>query len=168
MTDRDIREQVHKLLLQNTVSGYSRVLRLKYNYVRPSHGTYPFQWFWDTCFHAFMLCSLGEYDLAKLNMQSLFAMQRRDGFVGHMMFWTGMLPRSKMDLLQSRPHPHQLLPHMSALIQPSFAAQAVLRIYEGTNDHEFLVHMLRKLKRYFHWLAKNRDFSGDGLISIIT
>jgi hypothetical protein len=33
-----------------------------------------------------MLARLGEFDLPKRNLRSLFAMQKEDGFVGHMIF----------------------------------------------------------------------------------
>jgi glycogen debranching enzyme len=43
-----------------------------------------------------------------------------------------------------------------------------LRIYEDTHDLAFVSTMLPKLKKYFAWLASNRDFEGNGLLSIIT
>jgi glycogen debranching enzyme len=57
---------------------------------------------------------------------------------------------------------------MSFLIQPPLVAQALLRIYKQTKDDEFLEKHLKIIKKYFHWLAANRDFHGDGLISIIS
>lgn len=59
-------------------------------------------------------------------------------------------------------------PHMSALIQPSFAAQALLRIAEESEDIEFVQVMLPKVKHYLNWVMQNRDFDGDGLITIIS
>lgn len=115
-----------------------------------------------------MLCDLGEYDLAKRNMTSLFAMQKPDGFVGHMIFWNSTLPQNKMNVIQARPSLKQLRPHMSALIQPPLAAQAILRIYEDSKDRQFLDTMLPKLKKYFHWLIHNRSFDDDVLLTIIT
>lgn len=57
---------------------------------------------------------------------------------------------------------------MSALIQPPLVAQALERVYQVSGDKEFLSSMLPKLKKYFRWLARNRDFQGDGLLTIIS
>lgn len=57
---------------------------------------------------------------------------------------------------------------MSALIQPPLVAQAVARAYEVSGDGEFLRQMLPKLKKYYRWLARNRDFQGDGRFTIIS
>jgi glycogen debranching enzyme len=168
MNEELIRHQVRDILHANLSEGYSDLLHEHYCYIKPSPGTYPFQWWWDTCFEVFMLCDLGEYDLARRNMRSLFAMQRPDGFVGHMIFWKSALPRNKMNVLQARPTLKQLRPHMSSLIQPPLVAQATLRIYKANKDRQFLETMLPKLKKYYHWLIHNRCFDGDVLVTIIT
>ncbi len=85
MTDFDIREAVWDMLIANTHEGWSRKFKTDYCYIQLSPGTYPYQYFWDTCLHVLILTGLGEYDLAKKNMRSLFAMQEADGFVGHML-----------------------------------------------------------------------------------
>ncbi len=161
-------DRIRKLLRQNTSQGYSNLLDRHFCYIKPSTKTYPFQFFWDTCFHVFMLVRLKEYELAKKNMISLFALQEEDGFVGHMIFWEQLLPKRYSDVLQARPTWRNIRPHMSSLVQPSFVAQAVLRIYEETEDLNFLIDMLPKLKKYHIWLKRNRDFEGEGLLSIIS
>ena len=168
MTDSDIREAVREMLLANTHEGWSRKFQTEYCYIQPSPGTYPYQYFWDTCLHVFILTALGEHDLARKNMLSLFAMQEADGFVGHMLFWSRPLPAKWTDFFQGKPSWNLLRPHMSALVQPPLVAQTVQRIYDGTRDRQFLETMVPKLKRYFDWLGTNRDFDGDGLLSIIT
>ncbi len=168
MRDELIRERVRDLLQANLSEGYSEQLKTHYCYIKPSPGKYPYQWWWDTYFEVFMLCDLGEYDIAKRSMVSLFAMQEPDGFVGHMIFWKGTLPQNKMNILQARPTLKQLRPHMSALIQPPLVAQAVLRIYEESKDRDFLETMLPKLNTYYFWLIHNRCFDDDELITIIT
>jgi glycogen debranching enzyme len=47
-------------------------------------------------------------------------------------------------------------------------AEALKRIYQGARDNWFLREMLPQLKNYFEWLARERDFEGHGLISIIS
>ena len=168
MDDSALKARVRDLLFTNLSEGYSPLLRKHYCFIQPSPSTYPFQFWWDTCFHIFMLCQVGEYELAKKNLRSLFAMQEDNGFVGHMTFWKKLIPTHFSDVLQARPTLLNLRPHMSALIQPPLVAQALQRIYNGTRDNWFLREMLPKLKNYFEWLARSRDFEGQGLISIIS
>lgn len=168
MKDSEIRQAVRDILKANTHEGWSKKFRTEYCYIQPSPGTYPYQYFWDTCLHVFILTALDEYELAKKNILSLFAMQNEDGFVGHMLFWTRPLPAKATDFFQGRPGLNLFQPHMTALVQPPLVAQAVQRIHEGTQDKEFLRVIVPKLKKYFDWLAAHRDIDGDGLISIIT
>ena len=168
MSDEEIKEKVRKLMFNNVRARVSPYLKKHYCYIMPSPEKYPFQWWWDTCFHTFILCALNEYELARQNFQSLFTMQDKNGFVGHMIFWESLLPKDKWNILEGPPLWKQLRPHMSFLIQPPLVAQALLRIYQCTGDKNFAREQLPKLKKYFHWLAANRDFDGDGLISIIS
>lgn len=168
MTDEEIRQKTKNLLIANTRQGHNVEIEKDYCYISPSPSTYPYQWFWDTCFHVFILCALGDYDLAKRNMESLFTMQLEDGFVGHMLFWESTFVNHVLTFVQSKPHPRVYIPHMSSIIQPPLAAQAALRIYEHTKDKNLLSEILPKLKRYHWWLRVNRDFEGNGLLSIIS
>ncbi len=108
--------------------------------------------------------------MAKKHIRSLFALQEKDGFVGHMIFWNNILPGRITDIFQSRPslRTQLLKTHMSALIQPPLVAQAVLRIYRKSEDKAFLNEMLPKLKAYYNYISEKRDFQNDGLIAIIT
>jgi glycogen debranching enzyme len=168
LSDEEIIKRVRTLMFNNVRARVSPYLKKHYCYVMPSPQKYPFQWWWDTCFHTFILCALGEMELAKQNFQSLFEMQEKNGFVGHMIFWEGLLPQDKWNILEGPPFLRQLRPHMSFLIQPPLVVQALLRIYEDSKDKEFLEKILPHIKKYYHWLAANRDFDGDGLISIIS
>ena len=96
-------DALRDLLQRNHREGYSKLLRRHYCYIAPSPGTYPFQWFWDTCFHVIMLTRLGDFGAAQRSLRSLFAMQEEGGFVGHMVFWKQVLPRRRTDVLQARP-----------------------------------------------------------------
>ncbi|MDX5348650.1 MAG: trehalase-like protein, partial [Hymenobacteraceae bacterium] len=130
----------------------------------------PFQYFWDTCFHVYTLTALGEHDMAKKHLRSLFGKQEKSGFVGHIIYWKHTWPGRIFDLFQLHPKSWLKLhkPHMSALVQPPLVAQALQRIYQKTNDKAFLQEMLPKLKNYYKWLLQHRDFEGNGLLSIIS
>jgi len=164
----ELRARVRALLRRHLKQGYSGLLGQEYCYIAPAPERYPFQWFWDTCFHVIMLAHLGEYDIAKRGLRSLFAMQRADGFVGHMIFWHHVLPRRLTDVVQTRPGWQELRPHMSALVQPPFIAQALERLYGATRDRVFLGELYGLVRGYHRWLADNRDLDGDGLLSIIS
>ncbi len=168
MTDSQLHEKVRQLLLNNIRDGYSRLLGQRYCYIAPACGTYPYQWFWDTCFHLMLLTRLGEYDWAKRTFRSLFAMQEEDGFVGHMIFWNQVLPKRRTDVVQARPDWTTLRPHMSPLIQPIFSATALLQLFEACGDGVYLGEMYARVRRYHEWLASTRDFNGDGLLTIIS
>ena len=159
---------VHRLLRRHLREGYSGMLGQSYCYIAPAPHRYPFQWFWDTCFHIIMLAHLGEHEIAKRALRSLFAMQRADGFVGHMIFWNRVLPTRLTDIVQARPSWQDLRPHMSELVQPPFVAQALERLYQATHDRVFLGELYAAVRGYHGWLAANRDFDGDGLLTIIS
>ncbi|WP_017734001.1 amylo-alpha-1,6-glucosidase [Nafulsella turpanensis] len=169
MTDKEIGDKTRQVLYENMIKGHLDGGKTTFHYTKPSPGTYPFQFFWDTCFHVFILTALGEHNMAKEHLYSLFAMQKEDGFVGHMIYWDRLKPGRFADFFQSKPSfKHLFKSHMSALIQPPLVAQAVARVYEVTGDKAFLSEMLPKLKKYYRWLARNRDFQGDGLLTIIS
>lgn len=167
ITHHDVRTRVQAQLSNNLVHGHSDYFGVDYYAIQPSPTTYPYQYFWDTCLHNFILTQLGEFELAKKCFRSLYAMQDKDGYVGHMLYWSRLTPGVWTDTLQAR-FKELNHPHMSALIQPPLSAQALKHIWMHTHDRDYLAEMLPKLKKHFDWLAGHRDFDGDGLISIIT
>src|SRR5919197_3785101 len=85
-----------------------------------------------------------------------------------MIFWQQVLPKHPTDIAQARPSWTELRPHTSELVQPPFVAQALERIYAATSDRVFLGELYAPVRGYFQWLAKSRDFDGDGLLTIIS
>ena len=170
MTDQEIRDKAQDILLSNMVKGYSKSTKEKFHYTKPSPSTYPYQYFWDTCFHVLILNALGQNKMAIRHIESLFALQQDDGFVGHMIYWNNVIPHRLTDIFQSRPDlkSHLFKTHMSALVQPPLAAEAVLKTFQESNDVNFISAIFPKLKKYYKWLADNRDFEGTGLLSIIS
>lgn len=167
LSDDEIREKVRKQLTDNINTGYSKEYDTEYFIIQPSPSTYPYQYFWDSCLHVFILTALGEHDLATKVLRSLYGMQSDVGFVGHMSYWDKLEPAKWTDAFQSL-YEDLARPHMTALIQPPLSAQALDRIWYHTKDKDLLKEMVPKLKKHFNWLAANRDFDGDGLITIIT
>jgi glycogen debranching enzyme len=168
--EKELKEKVRTVLFGNMIKGYSKELDFEYCYTKPARGRYPFQYFWDTCFHAHMLLSIGEHEHAKWHIQTLFKPQHADGFIGNIIYWKRTMPARISDILQIRLNSLLKLrpPHMSSIVQPPLVAQTVKRIYEKTKDTGFVKEMLPKLKLYYKWLQENRDFDGDDLLTIIT
>lgn len=55
-------------------------------FTMPNADTYPWQWLWDSCFHAIAWAELGEADRALRELSSLFEFQADNGFVPHMSY----------------------------------------------------------------------------------
>jgi len=55
----------------------------------PNAATYPWQWLWDSCFHAICWAHLGEGGRAVAELGNVLAHQAPDGFVPHLTYWDG-------------------------------------------------------------------------------
>lgn len=53
-------------------------------YASPNDEVYPWQWLWDSCFHAIVWAELGDGDRAVRELQSAMSTQDELGFVPHM------------------------------------------------------------------------------------
>lgn len=52
-------------------------------YTVPNAEVYPFQWLWDSCFHAITWARLGAAERSRSELAHLFRLQATDGFVPH-------------------------------------------------------------------------------------
>ena len=52
----------------------------------PSRKQYPFQWFWDSCFHAIVWARV-DVERAQEELRGLLAAQTKSGFIPHVIFW---------------------------------------------------------------------------------
>jgi glycogen debranching enzyme len=144
-----------------------------YTFTVPSRRQYPFQWFWDSCFHAIVWARL-DPERAKEELRSLFAWQEPSGFIPHVVFWDPSRLRRVpwhwhyLETLEPAMFlPWGTLPKTTRHIQPPVLAQAVERVVEASGCETFRAEALPVLERYYRWLARARDPDGDGLISII-
>jgi hypothetical protein len=142
----------------------------RFRFTVPSGGRYPFQWFWDSCFHAIVWARIDPARGAD-ELRSLLAWQRDDGFVPHVIFWDeSLVPRFSWQYLESRGLLDVLpgrRPRVTAMIQPPVLAQAVEAVVEAGGDG-FLDEALPALGHYYRFLESARDPDRDGLISIIS
>jgi len=132
---------------------------LTYRFSVPSVRSYPFQWFWDSCFHA-VVWSRFDRERAADELRGLLAWQRDDGFIPHVVFWD----RSQIRLGQVWHHLESRgrRPRTTEYVQPPVLAQAVERI-----GGDFARDVLPAVAAFYRYLARARDPDGDGLVSIV-
>ncbi len=153
-------ERARALLAANHREGVSPWEGRRYDYTCPSAHSYPFQWFWDSCFHAIALTRI-DVELAKAELRSLAQGARPDGFMPHIIFWQPdreVMARQTLRLST---------PYLSASIQPPVIALAVERVYRASGDERFRDELLPVVAAFFRWLRDNRDPDGDELIAVV-
>jgi hypothetical protein len=146
-------ELAERVLRQGWVEGEREGTR--YAYTRPSPGRYPWQWYWDSCFAAIVWRRF-EPAKARVELESLLAAQRPNGFIGHTIFWDRpvSLPRLAFYNVASRSA------FQTETIQPPLLAWA-WRIAVGDPAAQ------PRIGAQIDWLAANRDLEGDGLLWIV-
>ena len=155
-----LRNQAKAVLDKNYRQGVSPWENRRYGYTCPSPHSYPFQWFWDSCFHAIALAHF-DLDRAKNELRSLLQGAQPDGFIPHIIFWQ---PDEKVMANQTL---RLRTPYLSASIQPPVIALAIERVFRASHDEAFLAETLPKAAAFFRWLRANRDPDGDELIAIV-
>ena len=159
-----IRDGAQAVLLGNLKKGRDATFKRDYTYVCPSRRSYPWQWFWDSCFHAIALSHI-DLNLAKAELLNLLSVQQEDGFIPHVIHWGSRFVAAPWAYWQSK---LSLRPRTTALIQPPVLAQAVCQVAERSQDLSFLTEALEKVKGYYLWLRDHRDPDADHLISVIS
>ncbi len=146
---RDLSQLIRNILVNNRrESG-------EYQYTVPSPESYPYQWLWDSCFHAVILTRFDTED-AKKELRSLVSRQFENGLIPHVIYW------EKSNVLNV----DWGLDGTSSLTQPPIIAYAVLRIYEKDSDKEFLKEIYPNLAKYYRYIVA-RDVRGNNLVGII-
>lgn len=160
---RRVGDEARRVLASNRRTGVSEWDGRSFDFVCPSPTHYPFQWFWDSAFHAIALLQV-DPELAKQELRCLMQGAQPDGYIAHMLLWEKKL------------NPHWLMPDYSirlahpfytATIQPPVVARAVERIFDATGDAAFVREVFPPVTRFFDWLARVRDQDHDDLVAII-
>jgi len=125
-------------------------------YTQPSKDHYPYQWLWDSCFHAIIL---SHYDpvSAQEELRSLLSKQLPDGMVPHIIYWTpGVLHLFRWGMDGT-----------SSITQPPMIAYAAWQVYRRSSDKAFLESIYPALLSYYRFLIDKRDPRDRHLIGII-
>ena len=134
----------------------NRRIKDGFQYTVPSPTTYPYQWLWDSCFHAIVLSHISTSD-AKKELLSLFSHQFENGMLPHMIYW------EKKEVINFRWGKE----HTSSITQPPMVAYAAMQIYKKDKDIEFLRSIYPHLYHFYNYLLTERDPRRHHLASII-
>lgn len=126
-------------------------------YTVPSESAYPYQWLWDSCFHALMYQYL-DPTLAERELQSLLVKQWPNGMIPHMHYWE---PNSEVM------HVDWGVPDTSTLVQPPLIAYATWQVYQSTHNRAWLESMYAGLVRWHTYLLQERQLPGRALYGIV-
>lgn len=151
----EFKTRAYNLLLSNRKSKDS------IQYTVPSPQNYPYQWLWDSCFHAIVLSYFSTED-AKRELLSLVSKQFDNGMIPHMIYWERPRPFGNEGL-----NINWGKEDTSSITQPPMLAYAALSIYKRDNDKNFLSQIYPNIKRFYNYLLKDRDPRGNHLIGII-
>jgi glycogen debranching enzyme len=157
-----VRREAARILARNRRVGHADWNDRDYAYVVPSPGSYPFQWFWDSCFHAIALTHVN-LDWAREELLTLINGAQPDGFIPHQILWEkDAYPEAAAR--QSEDFGER---YTSTSIQPPVLAVAIERVYRATGDANFLARCLPPAIGFHRWLSDVRDPDDDYLIAII-
>jgi len=157
-----MKDAVRALSDRNRQRGTAPWCGRDYDFVCPSMGTYPFQWFWDSCFHAVALSHV-DPERARIEMRSLLANAQPDGFVAHVTFWQ----REKYEDMLATYAIAYRTPYLSDCMQPPLLAEGVHAAARGPGGDAFLAEVLPAVRRYYDWLDRVRDPDRDGLVATL-
>jgi len=122
-------------------------------YTVPSAAVYPFQWLWDSCFHALVWAHLGEPDRACAELAHLFRAQSPSGFVPHVDYEHA--PGHHAEFWGRDGH--------SSITQPPMFGHAVAELHRAGIDVERLV---APAGRGLRFLLEERP-RVDGLVAML-
>lgn len=113
--------------------------QFKQHWTTPDRFPHRALWLWDSIFHSFGNQYIS-VELARDSILSVLDTQREDGFIAHM-----ATPNSR-----------------SEVTQPPVIAWGVQKLYQKTNDRDFLRECYPKLEQYLLWNMQHR-MTPDGL-----
>jgi len=126
-----------------------------YGFSVPSPRSYPWQWYWDSCFHAIVRRRI-DPSRSRRELETLLAAADPDGFIGHTIFW-----ERPVDLERAvRYNVARRQDLMTRTIQPPLLAWA-WRVAVGDPASE------SGIQAHHDWLRANRDLDGDGLLWLV-
>ena len=155
-------DEVAAVLERNRQRGYADWCQQTYDFSCPSYVTYPFQWFWDSCFHGIALSHVN-VEQGELEIKSLLKNQHADGFVSHVTFWQ----RDEFEEMVSTYAIAFRNRYLSDEMQPPLLAEAVAAVAQRGRGVGFIREVLPQVKAFYEWLHRVRNPFGDGLVRVV-
>lgn len=156
-----LKDRVQNLMEQNHRS------KSGLEYTVPSPEIYPFQWLWDSCFHAIILSS---FDLvsAKREIESVVSRPLPGGLLPHIIYWEDPKhPLWGRELRGDVIDAAWGTKGTSAITQPPLLARAAFEVFAKDKDIEFLKRLYPRMRAHYMYLIEERTFSNDHLAYII-
>jgi mannosylglycerate hydrolase MGH1-like protein len=157
----EVAAMARAVLDRNHRVGATQVPSMGYDYTCPSTQTYPFQWNWDSAFHAI---ALSRFDpiRAQTEISTLLAARHPSGFLPHMVLWQEEFRARAANeftiVLDSSGW-------RSATVQPPVLPVAVERVWRASGDDEWLDVVLPDLVAVMRWWSIHRDAAKTGLVT---
>ena len=120
-------------------------------YTAPSAGRYPFQWLWDSCFHAVIWAHLGD-ERALVELATVFHWQTDDGFVPHIGYQREPAAQAAFWGREGR----------SAVTQPPMYGHAAAELVR--RGVPLPDEILERCRRGLRWLLRHRRRAGGIVI----
>jgi glycogen debranching enzyme len=157
-----LKDEVGAIHERNRQRGHADWCNMDFDFSCPSSVTYPFQWFWDSCFHAIALSHI-DIKKAEAEIVSLLKNQHDDGFVSHVTFWQ----RDAFEEMVSTYAIAFRTKYLSDEMQPPLLAEAVQAVASRGRGKDFIQEVLPAVRRFYEWLHTVRNPYGDGLIRVV-
>jgi hypothetical protein len=150
-----------RVLDANRRVGAAQLPPVAYDYTCPSTQTYPFQWNWDSAFHAI---ALARYDPARAQgeISTLLAAKQPSGFLPHMVLWQDEFrtrAANEFTIVVDSAGWHTLT------TQPPVLPIAVERVWRANRDERWLEQVLPDLVDVMSWWHTRRDVTNTGLVT---
>lgn len=157
-----LQDRIKTLMRQNrrTTDGFT--------YTLPSPELYPFQWLWDSCFHAIIL---SRFDLvaAKNELRSAFSRPLPDGLLPHIIYWEQDTAANNWgrEMRGDVINESWGVTGTSAITQPPIMAYTVWRLYERDGDDTFVREVYPTLAAHYRCILKDRTLDDRALAFIV-
>lgn len=138
-------------------------------YTIPASDTYPFQWHWDSCFHALILARCGETAAAKEELRSILSCPLPKGLLPHIIYWNNVekFPYWGRETRGAAIVQKMVSSDSSSITQPPLVAATTLRLHTVDPDQSFLEQIYPVIAAHHHYLLTERRFTSSALVYII-
>jgi len=144
-------------LIKSTMANNQRESNGQF-YTVPSDRCYPYQWLWDSCWHA-LIYSHYSPELGEEEIKTLLSKQWDNGMVPHVIYWE---------------RDHDVYPidwgvktNTTTLTQPPVIAYTVWRQYERSGNLAYLEYVYPSLVAWHEYLIRERQLPDRGLYGIV-